>query len=199
MTIAVDLNEVIRDFCVNFLKVYIDNYNHEYKCDEDFSFWTNDMKMLLPFQSLHAYNKFTYADYAFELFGKCDTVEWDTVEKFNEWITKTITNINTNEEIKVIITSSMEYGLSIPNTLFFLSKIGCKAREYYFPKDSLTIWDKCDILITANPYLINSKPEGKKVIRVETEYNTDAKNFDYSVKKATELFKNNNIIEDLCL
>ena len=55
----------------------------------------------------------------------------------------------------------------------FLSKIGTKVRNTYFPIDSLTIWDKCDVLITANPNLITNKPDGKQVIKIKTEYNNE--------------------------
>lgn len=200
MKIAIDLNDVIRDFSTNFLKIYIERYNHEFDLN-DFSFWTDDMRMLFPFQSVHAYNNFVYQDYAFELFGKVPTVDFDTVDKFNEWVTKTIPNIDAKDEIELLVTSTKEYGQSIPSTLFFLSKIGCKIRNYYFPKDSLTIWDKCDVLITANPYLIKSKPEGKILIKINTEYNEDADKdkCDYIYSKITDFFQDKNVIEKICL
>ena len=37
--------------------------------------------------------------------------------------------------------------------------------------DSSTIWDRCDVLITANPTLLSSKPEGKKCVKIKTDYN----------------------------
>ena len=39
--------------------------------------------------------------------------------------------------------------------------------------DSMTIWDKCDVLITANPKLIESKPNGKITVKIEKDYNKD--------------------------
>ena len=39
------------------------------------------------------------------------------------------------------------------------------------PADSTTIWDKCDVLITANPSLLSIKPEGKVAIKIRKEYN----------------------------
>ena len=37
----------------------------------------------------------------------------------------------------------------------------------------MTIWDKCDILITANPNLIKNKPEEKIAIKINMPYNVD--------------------------
>ena len=51
--------------------------------------------------------------------------------------------------------------------------MGTKIREIYLPTDSLTIWDKCDVLITANPKLLDNKPEGKVSIKIITEYNKE--------------------------
>ena len=44
----------------------------------------------------------------------------------------------------------------------------------------MTIWDKCDILITANPNLIQNKPENKTVIKIKAPYNKNVKgDFEY--------------------
>jgi hypothetical protein len=81
--------------------------------------------------------------------------------------------------------------LTIQSTYFFLSKIGCRVRECYFPTDSLTIWDKCDILITASPKLIEHKPEDKKVIKIEADYNKEL-NGDDVYKDVCEFFSDIN-------
>ena len=70
--IAIDLNDVIRDYTDNFIKNYLLNYNREFDTS-DFSIWTNDMETLLPFKTRHAYENFVYEDYSYELYGKCDT------------------------------------------------------------------------------------------------------------------------------
>ena len=75
----------------------------------------------------------------------------------------------------------MEYGITIPATYWFISKLGCRAREIYLPTDSSTIWDKCDVLITANPKLLSLKPDGKKSVKIKTDYNTDCQaDFEYN-------------------
>jgi hypothetical protein len=105
-------------------------------------------------------------------------------------------DIDVDESIEVIFVSPKEYGLSIGNTYFFLSKIGTKVREVYFPTDSITVWDKCDVLITANPELLETKPEGKISIKIKTEYNKES-SADYAFKDLSTFLTNNEITENL--
>lgn len=174
MRIAIDINDVVRDFSNNFVRYYLEGYNREFDLS-DFEFWTNDYTALFPFKSKQSYNNFVYNDYAFELFGKCGTCYRGLEQELNTWTEQTIKDIDTEEPIDIIFVSPMEYGLSIGNTYFFLSKLGTKVREVYLPIDSQTIWDTCDVLITANPNLLNTKPEGKVSIKIKTEYNNDSK------------------------
>ena len=168
MKIAIDLNDVVRDFSNNFVRYYIEGYDHKFDLT-DFEFWSHDLSAVFPFKSQNAYYNFIYNDYAFELYGK---------------------------PIEVMFVSPKEYGLSIGNTYFFLSKLGTKIREVYFPTDSITIWDKCDILFTANPELLESKPEGKISVKIKTEYNKEVQ-ADYSFKDLSTFLTNNENTEKL--
>ena len=195
MKIAIDLNDVVRDFTYNFIMNYIKGYNHQYEPDE-LTEWTNDMQNLLPFKTERAYEKFVYEDFSFELFGKCPTCTKKLTEQLNEWTEQTLKDIDTDEPIEVMFVSTMEYGASIGNTYFFLSKLGTKIREVYMPKDSSTIWDKCDALITANPTLLENKPEGKTAIRIEKEYNANSK-YDYTYATLSLFLTDEDIMEKL--
>ena len=195
MKIAIDLNDVIRDYSNNFIKYYIEGYNHTFDLD-DFELWSNQMDAVFPFSSKNAYNNFVYNDYAFELFGKCGVCTRKLETELNDWTEKTLKDIDIDEPIEVMFVSPKEYGLSIGNTYFFLSKIGTKIREVYFPTDSLTVWDKCDILITANPELLELKPEGKTSIKIKTEYNNES-GADYTFKDLSTFLTNNEITENL--
>ena len=188
MTIAIDLNDVIRDFSNNFVRYYIEGYDRNFDL-EGFEFWTNDLSVLFPFKSKASYNNFVYNDYAFELYAKCPVCSRGLETALNDWTEKTLKDLDVNEEINVILVSTMEYGLSIGNTYFFVSKLGTKIRETYFPIDSLTIWDKCDVLITANPNLLEVKPEGKLSIKINTEYNKEAKS-DYTFHSLNDFLNN---------
>ena len=78
-----------------------------------------------------------------------------------------------DEDIEVMFVSPMECDLTIQSTYSFLAKIGSRVREVYFPVDSSTVWDKCDVLITANPRFFSNKKEGKKIIKINKEYNKE--------------------------
>ena len=184
MKIAIDINDVVRDFSNNFVKYYIEGYDRKFDLS-NFEFFTNDLSMLFPFKSRASYNNFIYNDYAFELFGKCGVCSRGLEKELNMWTEQTLKDMDIDEDIEVIFVSPMEYGASIGNTYFFLSKIGTKIREVYFPVDSFTIWDKCDVLITANPNLISNKPLNKKVVKIKTEYNNEV-DADYSFNSLSD-------------
>lgn len=185
MKIAIDLNDVIRDYSNNFLSMYLNYYNHDFDTT-DFEMWTNDMQALLEFKTERAYQKFVYEDYPFELFCKCGTCTKKLPVELKEWIVS-LKDKDVEEPIEVMFVSPMEYGASISYTYAFIGNLGCGVREVYLPMDSRTIWDKCDILVTANPIFLNSKPENKKVIKIKTEYNAECKS-DYEFKKISDFF-----------
>ena len=131
-----------------------------------------------------------------ELFGKCPTCTKKLTEQLNDWTENTIKDVDTNEPIDVMFVSPMEYGASIGNTYFFVSKLGTKIREVYLPSDSNTIWDRCDVLITANPDLLSNKPEGKTTIKINKDYNSDCE-ADYSYETLSMFLTDEDIIEKL--
>lgn len=188
MKIAFDLNDVVRDFSDNLIKTYLTEYNREFDTS-DFEIWTNDYQALLPFPNERAYHIFMYRDFVYELYGKCGTCYKNLSTDMNGWITN-LQNIEDDETIEVMFVSPMEYGHSVNYTYFFISKLGCDVREVYLPKDSMTIWDKCDVLVTANPKLIEGKPEGKKVIKINREYNKECVS-EYSYNSLKDFFNDN--------
>ena len=174
MVIGIDLNDVLRDFTMNFAKYYKQGYDHTFDYDE-FELWTNNIQALFPFKTQGTYEKFVYEDYAYELFGACPTCEPQLTARFNDWVIDTVPNLDSKDPVDLMIVSPFEYGLSIASTYFFLSKIGCKIRKVFMPSDSSEIWDKCDVVITANPDLLEMKPEGKLSVKIEKEYNKESK------------------------
>lgn len=87
----------------------------------------------------------------------------------------------------------MENELTIQSTYYFLSKIGCRVREVYLPKDSNTVWNKCDVLITANPLFIETKPKDKQIVKIKTTYNEELKG-DYEFDSFIEFMGDENNI-----
>jgi hypothetical protein len=66
---------------------------------------------------------------------------------------------------------SREFLKSIPSTLFFLSKLGCRASNIRFVKQNEEEWGDVDVLITANPIALQNKPEGKISVKINAPYN----------------------------
>ena len=173
MTIAVDLNDVLRDYTNNFGQYYKRDIDDKINL-ETLEIKTNKLDEVFPFESKREYERFVYEDYPWELFGKCPACDKGLGPQFIVWTTKTIPNIETDEPVNVILVSTFEYGLTIPATYWFISRLGARVREVYLPTDSSTIWDRCDILITANPKLLQEKPEGKTTVKISTDYNKEA-------------------------
>lgn len=195
MKIAIDLNDVLRDYTANFGEYFKKGYNKDINLDE-IEITTNDLSEVFPFKSRYDYEHFVYEDFAWELFAKCPSCERGLGAAFSNWVTKTITNIDVEEPIDIIIVSTMEYGITIPATYWFISKLGCRAREIYLPTDSSTIWDKCDVLITANPKLLLEKPEGKKSVKIKTDYNANCE-ADFEYNNMLEFLSRDEYIEKL--
>ena len=195
MKIAIDLNDVLRDYTANFGEYFKKGYDKDINLDE-IEITTNDLSEVFPFKSRYDYEHFVYEDFAWELFAKCPSCERGLGAAFSNWVTKTITNIDVEEPIDIIIVSTMEYGITIPATYWFISKLGCRAREIYLPTDSSTIWDKCDVLITANPKLLLEKPEGKKSVKIKTDYNANCE-ADFEYNNMLEFLSRDEYIEKL--
>lgn len=168
MKIAIDLNDVVRDYSRNFVKYFKKGINHAFE-EDDVDFYTNDMQILLPFNSEEQYRRFVYEDYPFELYGKCPIVDKNLGRDLNEWIEFEMPD----EDNEIMFVSPMECNLTIQSTFSFLAKIGSRIREVYFPVDSSTVWDKCDILITANPRFFANKKDGKKIVKINKDYNKE--------------------------
>lgn len=172
MTIAIDINDVIRDNMFQFRHIYqkyVDN-TFDIELDDVTSF---NMMEVYPFSSEDELFQFKYVDYAFELFGRAESCGKMLPYSFNDWIEKTLRNLDEENVPEIILFSPFEMALSIQSTYSFLSAKGIRARGILFPKDSSTIYDKADIVITAQPSLIENCPEGKYVIKVNKPYNKD--------------------------
>ncbi len=74
------------------------------------------------------------------------------------------------DDVEIILANPYEFNTSIGFTCFFLSQIATRVREFHFPKNSSDIWDKCDVLVTADPKLLAEKPEGKTAIEINMPY-----------------------------
>lgn len=187
MRIAIDLNDVLRDYTRSFAKYYKQGKDRTFDLATLDDLYTNDLYQIFPFNSTDEYNKFIYEDYSWEIFGKSETCTRTLTSDLKIWLTRTILDIDIDEPIEVLVVSTKEYGLSVASSYFFISKLGVPIREVYFPTDSSKIWDKCDILITANPDLLETKPADKKTVRIEKDYNKGCA-YDATYETLTDFF-----------
>lgn len=116
------------------------------------------------------YNRFMYQDYLLEIHGLAPFM----YKNMDVDVTKFYLKYRDHVDFTVM---SVENELSIPPTLFFMSKMVSKFNNYRFVDDSLKMLEYVDILITTDPKILNSDiPEGKKVIKLSRPYNVDSKN-----------------------
>lgn len=185
MKIAIDINDVLRDYTRQF-KLQYQKFIDPYFDIEDEDITTLNFSEVFPFDSEEDYKKFKYIDNAYEIFARAEAVDKMLPYKFNDWVQNTMRDFDDEDIPEIMLVSPFEANLSIQATLLFLSTFGARVREIYFPVDSQTVWDKCDILITANPIYFENIPEGKTVIKINTTYNKDCET-EYSFNSMMDL------------
>jgi hypothetical protein len=125
--------------------------------------------------------EFLYQEFSMQIFGHAESSEMHTFHTLNDIYLK---YRNTND----IVIVSDEIGKSKPATLFFLSKFGCQIEKIKFYSDTTknSIWDEIDVLVSANPSLIEDHPENKVVIKFNTQYNKTNKS-EHEISSLKEL------------
>ena len=111
------------------------------------------------------YNRFMYQDYVFELHGAAPKMYPQLDLDTNNFLQK-------YEDTVDFTVLSVENRFSIPPTLFFLSKISCRFKNYKFVDRAIDMWKEVDILITTDPEILKlGVPWGKKLIKLKRPYN----------------------------
>jgi len=187
--IGVTLNEVLRDFLGQLTYTY-EKYIRETDIEED-TITEFDLMKYFNFESVDEMNKFIYDEAALEIFGHADQTDNNLMNKFNMFHM----DIKDEEEHEIEIVSR-EVNKSIPSTLFFLSKLSCRAENIRFVKNYNEYWDGVDVLITANPMALESKPEGKLSIKINTSYNKDSKS-DFELDSILEFMADEDLREKI--
>ena len=192
MKIGISLDGVVRDFITKFELVY-DKY---FPVNEDESLPERNittLNLLDHFEfsgSTTKLNKFMYVDAALEIFGHAGEVKLNCMEHLNQ-----LHNLIEDMGHTPIIMSK-ELNNSKPATLFFLSKFSSKINNIIFVRDYIDKWEHVDILITANPYILDIKPKGKISIKVINGYNKD--NFaDFTIVDLKELIDDKKFLEKI--
>ena len=199
MTIAIEINGVLRDTVKKieqvYEKFYVENILNEKR---DFEY-----EILSPITSLRLQDHlkfrdndelydFLYTEHCMEIFGHASSTEYSTFIDLNDFYV----DMRDNHDIILI---SDEIGKSKPATLFFLSKFGCQIEKivFYSQFTLQTVWNEIDLLLTANPDLLLNHPTDKKIIKYNTNYNTnitDLPNID-NIKELKNLIENDTNLE----
>ncbi len=194
MKVGITLDGVVRDFITKFEAVYDKYFPEELEEEEELPERDiNSLDLLDHFEfsgGTTELNKFMYVDAALEIFGHAGEVKLNSVEHLNQLH-------NLIEDLgHTPIVISKELNNSKPATLFFLSKLSTKINNIIFVRDYDKKWDHADILITANPETLKSKPTGKISIKVINEYNKDIDS-DYTLVDLKELLDDRNTLEKI--
>jgi hypothetical protein len=149
---------------------------------------TLDLMNHFKFQNRDEMYEFLYEDHTMEIFGHAGSVEISGMIDFNEFYLE----MRDKHDIMII---SDEAGKSKPASLFFISKFGCLVETVKFYNESTinSMWESIDVLLTANPKLILSNPNDKRIIKYNTKYNTDVES-QYSISSIKEL---TNVIKEI--
>jgi hypothetical protein len=191
--LAIDLNDVVRDFTHQFANYYKKEKDPTFDVDK-LVYSEESIFGAFEFEDIEELNEFMFIDYPQEIFAFSKTVEDNTSPLFNIWLNKL--QEYDGEQPKVSFIAPNEHNLAIQCTLYFLSKTGSRVREVIFPTSSKEIWDAYDVVITTNPIILKTKPQDKVVIKINTEYN---KSFeaDYNYDKLTDFLNDEGTWMDL--
>ena len=171
MKIGIELNNKIRDINFQLVKYYKKDIDKSFD-DENIDYNVTDILPKLKFKNKKAKKEYVYTDYPYEIFGCANTMDKNLSVAINNWM---ISLYERDSNIEVCGFSDKEENLTIQSTYFFLSKIGSRIREMIFPIKVEEMWNKCDVLITNNPSIINNKPNGKVVVLINNNSNSKLK------------------------
>lgn len=196
MKIGITIDGVVRDFITKFELVYDKYYpiideetGENVPVERDIK----DLELLKYFNfsgGTEELNKFMYVDASLEVFGHAGEVKLNSVEHLNQ-----LHNLIEDMGHTPMIISK-ELNNSKPATLFFLSKLSCKVSNIKFVRDYSHKWDHVDVLITASPETLLSKPLEKVSIKVINTYNKNC-NSDYTIVDLKELLDDKNMLEKI--
>ena len=168
MKIGIELNNIVRDLNKQIIKYYKKDINQSFD-DKNVNYNVTNVIDSIDFKSKKAKFEYMYVDYPYEIFGCATTTHRNLAVTINNWLISLGNKEDDSYDVKLF--SLKEEALSIQSTYYFLSKIGCRVREMFFPKDGVEMWNKCDVIITLNERIIDNKPEGKVVVLINKDDN----------------------------
>lgn len=173
MEIFININGVVRNLIQKFDYHYNDAFlSSDFESENNFEYGVvepiqnDNLLNSYKFQSVDEFEFFAFIEYPIEIFGHAGLSYATTMSDLNKLMFE-------NQEHNFTIIGIDEIGKSKPATLFFLSKNGFLGNNIRFIKseDIDKEWDKCDIWVTDDKKIIDTKPEGKMAVKFNTPYN----------------------------
>lgn len=189
MKIGISINEVLRDFIGQLTYTYSKYVEEIDITQEDVTSF--NLIEYFKFDDINKLNTFMYLEAPLEIFGHADQMSDGLMNHFNTFLMD-IKDFGEHE----IVLVSREVEKSIPSTLFFLSKTGCRANNIKFVSKNSEEWADVDVLITANPEALEAKPEGKISVKIKASYNKNSGS-DYEIDSIIEFIKNEELREKI--
>ena len=153
-------------------------FNPEFK-EEEFLDSTENTELSKVVKKI-TLEEFLYEKCTLEIFGYASEVVSSAVETLNQLILE-------NPKYEFIIITR-EGGLSIPSTLFFLSKTRSLCPNIKFVTEYSKVWDYVDVMITDHPKILKTKPKhGKLSVVVDKPYNQKISQSGIRVKTIKEV------------
>lgn len=189
MRIAVELNNIVRDFNSQVLKYYRKEIDPSFD-DSKIDLKVTNLLDELPFKNQAERNTFKQIDFPYELYGCAKTTSKHLHVNLSDWLDE-------NEGVEVTYFSIGESNLMIQSTYFFLSK-GSRVKTMKFIDNPKEIWDDHDVVVTLNKEIVNSKPSDKKVIVIKKNDNEDLqKKADVVYEKFIEILADKDLYKKL--
>lgn len=179
--IAVSLNEVLRNYVGQLAYVY-EKYIGEIDIKEE-DVTNFNLIEFYKFENVNRLNSFLYSEASLEVFGHAGLMSDGLMNHFNNFLMDM--KDDGEHEIELV---SREVNQSIPSTFFFLSKVGAKTPNVRFVTNYADKWNGVDVLITACPEALNSKPNGKISVKVKAPYNKDVQ-ADYEIDSILDFIR----------
>lgn len=130
------------------------------------------------------YNRFVNQDFLFEIHGAAPMMYRNMDVDVNKFLEQ-------YQESVDFVVLSPENKFTIPPTLFFLSKISMRFKNYCFVDKATDMWKNVDILITSNSEIVKAgAPWGKKLIKIIRPFNESIKEGSIEVKQVADLIDN---------
>ena len=152
---------------------------------------TYDLLNHYSFESREELEEFMHRDYSYQIFAKAEMIP-RTMDAANFL---QIFGNSTNLFDVVIVAKCKDS--SIISTNHFLSKHASKIKNIKFIDEHEDIWNFCDVVISDCPEVFETKPKGKKSVKInhmyneysEADYSFDSINYIKSEEFIKKLFK----------